>query len=213
MKLYGYWRSGCTWRVRIALAWKGIPYDYTPVNLLEDEQHREPYRNLNLMEFVPLLEWEERGAIRRLTQSLAILDHLESRFPEPPLLPTDPWLRARARQLAEMVNSGIQPFQTPLVVGQVKTIGGDDRAWVHFFVGRGLVALEEETSRTAGRFSVGDAPTFAECWLGPQLYAARRWKIDLAPFPTLTRIEAACEALPAFQAAHPDRQPDAKHAP
>jgi len=213
VKLYGYWRRGATWRVRIALAWKGVPHDYQPVNLLEGQQHEEPYRALNLLESVPLLEWHDGGAVRRLTQSLAILDHLEERFPSPPLLPTDPWLRARARQLAEMVNSGIQPFQTPLVLGKVKEAGGDDRTWVQFFLGRGLTALEEETSRTAGRFSVGDAPSFADCCLVPQLYAARRWKIDLAPFPTLTRVEAACETLPAFQAAHPDRQPDAVPAP
>ncbi|HUM09672.1 MAG TPA: maleylacetoacetate isomerase [Myxococcaceae bacterium] len=213
MKLYGYWRSGATWRVRIALAWKGIPYEYQPVNLLQGQQHQDPYRTLNLMESVPLLEWHDGGAIRRLAQSLAILDHLEQRFPSPPLLPTDPWLRARARQLAEIVNSGIQPFQTPLVTGKVKEFGGDDRAWVHFFLTRGFTALEEETSRTAGRFSVADAPSIADCCLVPQLYAARRWKMDLTPFPTLTRIEAACEALPAFQAAHPDRQPDAQPAP
>jgi maleylpyruvate isomerase len=213
MKLYGYWRSGATWRVRIALAWKGVQYEYQPIHLLKGQQHEDPYRSLNLMQSVPLLEWHEGGAIRRLAQSLAILDHLEHRFPSPPLLPTDPWLHARARQLAEMVNSGIQPFQTPLVLGQVKAFGGDARAWVHFFLTRGLTALEEETSRTAGRFSVGDAPSYADCCLVPQLYSARRFKIDLTPFNTLTRVEAACEALPAFQAAHPDRQPDAEHAP
>jgi maleylpyruvate isomerase len=213
VKLYGYWRSGATWRVRIALAWKSVPYEYQPVNLLSGEQHREPYSALNLMESLPLLEWHEGGAVRRLAQSLAILDHLEQRFPTPPLLPADPWLRARARQLAEIVNSGIQPFQTPLVLGKVKAFGGDDRAWVQFFLGRGFTALEEETSRTAGVYSVGDAPSFADCCLVPQLYSARRFKVDLAPFPTLTRIESACEALPAFQAAHPDRQPDAVQAP
>ncbi|HTS81567.1 MAG TPA: maleylacetoacetate isomerase [Myxococcaceae bacterium] len=213
MKLYGYWRSGATWRVRIALAWKGIAYEYQPVNLLEGKQHDEPYKALNLMQSVPLLEWHEGEAVRRLAQSLAILDHLEQRYPSPPLLPTDPWLRARARQLAEMVNSGIQPFQTPAVLGQVKALGGEEKPWVEFFYRRGLTALEEETSRTAGRFSVGDAPSFADCCLVPQLYACRRWKFDLSPFPTLTRIEAACEALPAFQAAHPDRQADAVHAP
>lgn len=213
MKLYGYWRSGATWRVRIALALKGVTYDYQPVNLLTGQQHQDPYRTLNLMQTVPLLEWNEGGAIRRLAQSLAIIHFLEERFPSPPLLPPDPWLRARARQLAEMVNSGIQPFQTPVVLGQVKAFGGDEKAWVHFFHTRGLTALEEETSRTAGRFSVGDAPTIADCCLVPQLYATRRFKIDLTPYPTLTRIEAACEALPAFQAAHPDRQPDAERAP
>jgi maleylpyruvate isomerase len=213
VKLYGYWRSGATWRVRIALAWKGVPYEYQPVNLLSGAQHQEPYSALNLMESVPLLEWHDGGAVRRLAQSLAILDHLEQRFPTPPLLPADPWLRARARQLAEIVNSGIQPFQTPLVLGKVKAFGGDDRAWVEFFLGRGFTALEEETSRTAGRYCVGDAPSFADCCLVPQLYSARRFKVDLEPFPTLTRIESACEALPAFQAAHPDRQPDAVLAP
>ena len=96
MKLYGYWRSGSTWRVRIALALKGATYDYQPVHLLKGEQHGEPFRTLNLMESVPLLEWHEGGAIRRLAQSLAIIDFLEQRFPSPPLLPTDPWLRARA---------------------------------------------------------------------------------------------------------------------
>ena len=213
MKLYGYWRSGATWRVRIALAWKGLPYDYQPVNLLEWEQNQDPYRRLNLMQSVPLLEWHEGEAIRRLTQSLAIIEYLEQRFPSPPLLPTDPWLRARAHQLAEIVNSGIQPFQSPTVLKQVKDAGGDDKAWVHSFHLRGLTALEEETSRTAGRFSVGDAPSIADCCLVPQLYASRRFKVDLTPYPTLTRIEAACEALPAFQAAHPDRQPDAQHTP
>jgi maleylacetoacetate isomerase len=213
MKLYGYWRSGATWRVRIALAWKGLPYDYQPVNLLSWEQNEDPYRRLNLMQAVPLLEWHEGEAIRRLAQSLAIIDYLDQRFPTPPLLPTDPWLRARARQLAEIVNSGIQPFQGPTVLKQVKDFGGDEKAWVHFFHLRGLTALEEETSRTAGSFSVGDAPSIADCCLVPQLYASRRFKVDLTPYPTLTRIEAACEALPAFQAAHPDRQPDAQHAP
>jgi maleylpyruvate isomerase len=209
VKLYGYWRSGATWRVRIALAYKGVAHGYQPVNLLSGEQRAEGYRALNLMESVPLLEWNEGGAVRRLAQSLAILDFLEQRFPTPPLLPTDPWLRARAHQLAEMVNSGMQPFQTPLVLGKVKELGGDEKAWVQFFHVRGLAALEEETSRTAGRFSVGDAPSIADCCLVPQLYACRRFKVDLTPYPTLTRIEAACEALPSFQAAHPDRQPDA----
>ena len=212
MKLYGYWRSGCTWRVRIALALKGVTYDYQPVHLLKGEQHHDPFRALNLLESVPVLEWHEGGAIRRLAQSLAIIDFVDQRFPSPPLLPMDPWLRARARQLAEIVNSGIQPFQTPFVMGQVKALGGDDKAWVELFHTRGLAALEEETSRTAGRFSVGDAPSIADCCLVPQLYASRRFKIDLTPYPTLTRIEAACEALPAFQAAHPDRQPDAEQA-
>jgi maleylpyruvate isomerase len=215
VKLYGYWRSGATWRVRIGLAWKGLPYAYEPVHLIKEggEQHGEPYRSLNPMESVPLLEWQEGETTRRLAQSLAILGYLEGRFPSPPLVPADSFLRARAWQLAEMINSGIQPFHTPDTLGQLKEIGGDDRAWAHRFLKKGLTALESEMRLTAGTHAVGDAPSFADCCLVPQLYTARRWKVDLTPFPTLTRVEATCESLPAFQAAHPDRQPDAEHAP
>ena len=213
MKLYSYWRSSSAWRVRTGLAWKGIPYTYEAVHLLKEHQHQETYRGKNPMGFVPMLEWEEGGTPRRLTQSMAILDYLEQRFPAPPLLPADPFLRARARQLAEMVNSGIQPFQNLSTLGYIKSIGVDDRAWIQHFLPRGLTALERVVQETAGKFCVGDAPSFADVYLVPQLYGARRFKIDLAPFPTLVRIDAACEALPAFQAAHPDRQPDAEPAP
>jgi maleylpyruvate isomerase len=215
MKLYSYWRSSSAWRVRIGLAWKGIPYTYEAVHLLKDggQQHSDTYRGKNPMGYVPMLEWEEGGTTRRLTQSMAILDYLEQRFPAPRLLPVDPFLRARSIQLAEMVNSGIQPFQNLSTLGYVKGIGVDDRAWIQHFLPRGLAALEKAVQETAGKYCVGDAPTFAEAYLVPQMYGARRFKIDLAPFPTLVRIDAACEALPAFQAAHPDRQPDAEPAP
>jgi maleylpyruvate isomerase len=165
------------------------------------------------MGFVPLLEWQEGGSTRRLAQSMAILDYLEQRFPTPPLLPADPFLRARSRQLAEMVNSGIQPFQNLSTLGYVKTLGVDDRAWIQHFLPKGLASLEAVVKETAGTFCVGETPSFADIYLVPQLYAARRFKVDLTPFPTLVRIDAACEALPAFQAAHPDRQPDAEPAP
>jgi len=215
MKLYSYWRSSSAWRVRIGLAWKGVPYTYEAVHLLKDggRQHAEEYRDKNPMGFVPLLEWQEGAVTRRLAQSMAILDYLEQRFPDPPFLPADPFLRARARQLAEMVNSGIQPFQNLSTLGYVKSIGVDDRAWIQHFLPKGLTALEKVVQETAEKFSVGDSPTLPDAYLVPQLYAARRFRIDLAPFPTLVRIDAACEALPAFQAAHPDRQPDAEPAP
>jgi maleylpyruvate isomerase len=215
MKLYSYWRSSSAWRVRIGLAWKGIPYTYEAVHLVKDggQQHADSYREKNPMGFVPLLEWQEGGHTRRLAQSMAILDYLEQRFPAPALLPADPFLRARSRQLAEMVNSGIQPFQNLSTLGYVKTVGVDDRAWIQHFLPRGLASLEAVVKETAGAFSVGETPSFADIYLVPQLYAARRFKVDLTPFPTLVRIDAACEALPAFQAAHPDRQPDAEPAP
>jgi maleylpyruvate isomerase len=145
---------------------------------------------------------------------MAILEYLEERWPEPPLLPRDPWRRARARQLAEIVNSGMQPFQnSPGVLGYVKDVlHGDERAWVQHHHARGLVALETTAAETAGKFLVGDEVTFADVFLVPQLYGCRRFGVDLAPYPTLLRVEAACVALPAFAAAQPDRQPDVRPA-
>lgn len=213
MRLYGYWRSSSTWRVRIALRHKGIAYDDRPVHLLREggEQHSPEYRALNPMEEVPTLELEHQGAGRlRLGQSLAIIQYLEAVKPDPPLLPADPYLRARAWQLAEIVNSGVQPFQNASVLRRIKEdLRGDDLAWVRHFIGRGLRALEALATETAGTFLVGDAVSVADLCLVPQLYGARRFGVDLAPFPVLVRVEAACEALPAFADAHPDRQSDA----
>src|SRR5262245_27926266 len=141
---------------------------------------------------------------------MAILEYLEERHPVPPLLPFDPWLRARARQLAEMVNAGIQPYQNTSVLKFVKeTLGADETAFMRHFMSRGLLALERTAAETAGTFLVGHAPSFADVCLVPQLGAARRFGVDLGPVPNLVRIDTACATLPAFAAAHPDRQPDA----
>ncbi|HEY3593171.1 MAG TPA: maleylacetoacetate isomerase, partial [Polyangiaceae bacterium] len=138
-------------------------------------------------------------------------EYLEERFPSPPLLPADPLARARVREIAEIVNSGIQPLQNLAVQRHVKhALGGDGPAFARHFVGRGLVALERMVAAIAGRFSVGDAVSLADVYLVPQLHAARRLEIDVAPFPTLLRVEGACENLPAFAAAHADKQPDAQ---
>jgi maleylpyruvate isomerase len=210
VKLYGYWRSGASWRVRIALAHKGIAHQQHPVHLVRDggEQYRPEYRDINPFSQVPTLELEDG---RRITQSLAILEYLEERFPDPPLLPGDPWLRARARMLAEMVNSGIQPLQNaPAVLGKVKELGGDEQAWARHFITRGLTALERSAAATAGTFLVGDQVSFADVCLIPQLFAARRFGVELAPFSALLAVERACEPLAAFAAARPERQPDAQ---
>ncbi|AUX45787.1 maleylacetoacetate isomerase [Sorangium cellulosum] len=214
LTLYGYWRSSCSWRVRIALAYKGVEHAYRPVNLVRDggEQLRDDYRTKNPMAQVPLLEFEEGGAVRRVSQSLAILELLEEWFPSPPLLPPpgERYLRAKARQLAEMINSGTQPMQNTATLRCVKEeLGGDERAFARRFIMSGLAAFQAAAGELAGRFCVGDEVTLADVCLVPQLYNARRYEVDLAPFATLTRIEAACLALPAFQAAHPDRQADA----
>jgi maleylpyruvate isomerase len=213
MKLYGYWRSSCSWRVRIGLAWKNQPFSYLAVHLLKDggQQKGEAFTSLNPMQSVPVLEVEDGGRMHHLTQSMAILEYLEERWPEPPLLPTDRLTRALARQAAEIVNSGIQPFQNSSVQKKVKhELHGDEKAFARHFITHGLGALEQLLQTTAGKYAVGDQVTYADCFLVPQLHGARRHEVDLAPFPTLTRVEAACMALPAFQAAHADRQPDAE---
>jgi maleylacetoacetate isomerase len=206
VKLYNYWRSSASWRVRIALAYKKIAYDYLPVNLLEQKQRADDYRALNPMQQVPTLVLDDG---RQLAQSIAILEYLEETVPEPALLPRDPYLRARARQLAELVNSGIQPFQNIPLIALYSEHGLDAKAIVSGHIARGLDALAGSAQATAGQFLVGDAPTFADVCLAPQLNAARRFGLDVASWPLLARVEEACNALPAFQTAHADRQPDA----
>jgi maleylpyruvate isomerase len=162
------------------------------------------------MQQVPTLEIiEDDGRRILIPQSLPILEYLEERWPDPAILPGDPYLRARARALAEIVNSGIQPMQNLPVLKKVKAMGGDEKAWVKDFVSNGLAAFEAQAAATAGHFCVGDHPTIADCCLIPQLYSARRFGVDPAPWKLLLRIEAACNELGAFAAAHPDKQPDA----
>jgi maleylpyruvate isomerase len=212
MKLYNYWRSSASWRVRIGLNLKGLAYNYEAVHLLKDggQQNSDAYRALNPMRTVPTLEFEHEGQVRRLSQSVAILEYLEERYPTPALLPSDPLLRARARMLVEMVNSGMQPLQNLSVLQFVKgELKSDDKAFGAHWNVRGLTALEAAVKETAGTYCLGETVSLADVFLVPQLYGARRFAVDLTPYPTLTRIEAACEKLPAFQAAHPDRQPDA----
>jgi len=212
VKLYTFWRSNSPWRVRIALGWKGVPHDVVTLDLGAGRQHTDDFRDLNLAEQVPVLELDELGPggrPRRITQSMAIIEYLEERYPTPPLLPSEPWARARARQLAEIVNSGIQPFQNLATTKKVQELGGDPRAWLEHFISRGLAVLERAARETAGTFLVGEAVTIADVYLVPQLYAARRFGVDLAPYPTLARVDATCAALPAFLTAHADAQPDA----
>lgn len=210
LTLYAYWRSSSAWRVRIGLQLKGLPHTIVSVNLLAQEQFGEAHQARNPMSQVPVLEVTEGVRTVRLSQSMAILEWLEERHPEPPLLPADLDGRARVRMLAEHVNSGIQPHQNASVLRMLKEkLPGFEREWVRHWVSNGLGALERAVSDGgAGRFCHGDAPGLADCYLVPQLYAARRFGVDLAPYPTLRRIEAAAAALAPFQAAHADRQPD-----
>ncbi len=211
-KLYGFWRSSATWRVRIGLAYKGVSYDYEPLHLRRDggEQNTDAYGAKNPMREVPLLEFEHEGRLVRLGQSMAILEYLDETIPAPSLLPTDPWLRARCRQIAEMINAGIQPLQNTRVQLWVENeLGADSRAWVRHWVTRALPALEAVVAETAGRFAVGDSLSLADLYLIPELQFARRFEIPLDAYPTLLRVEEACAVLPAFIAAHAKNQPDA----
>ena len=214
MILYDYWRSSSAWRVRIALHFKGIAFERRVVNLIKDggEQHTDAFRTLNPLGQVPVLVTQDKDGARTITQSMAIIGYLEETVPVPPLLPADPWLRARARQLAEIVNAGTQPLQNLTVLAHVEAQGLDREAWARHFIASGLAALEAASQETEATFLVGDAPSIADLYLVPQLYNARRWKVDLAPYPTLVRVDATCAGLPAFVAAHPDAQSDARPA-
>lgn len=214
MKLYGYWRSSSAWRVRIALHHKQLSFENIPVHLVNDggQQRKPEHTARNPMAQVPVLAVEHLGEEHHLSQSLAILEYLEETHPEPALLPRDPVQRAKARQLAEMVNSGIQPLQNLRVLVALQSTYGVDRlVWGRSVIADGLAAVEAVAQHTSGAFLVGDTPSFADLCLVPQLYNARRFSVDLEPLPTLRAIEARCEALPAFAAAHPSQQPDAVH--
>ncbi len=212
MKLYGYWRSSATWRVRIALNFKEIPYEYIPVHLVNDggEHRQDWYQALNPSQQVPTLEVELDGSTRHLGQSLAIMEFLEDFKADPAMIPSDLYLRARTRQLAEIVNSGIQPLQNMSVLNHLKALKIDPNAWSRKWISQGLTAYQTVVETTAGTFSVGDSPTWADACLIPQLYNARRFSIDLAPYSRLVDIEAACIELDSFKRAHADAQPDAQ---
>jgi maleylpyruvate isomerase len=208
--LHNYWRSSASHRVRIGLGLKKLPFEYAVINIVKREQHADAYRAKNPMAQVPTLEiTEDDGTVRAINQSLPILEYLDERFPEPAIMPRDPYLRARTRILAEIVNSGIQPLQNLTTTNQVKAFGGDAAVWPKSFIADGLAAFERTARETAGKFCVGDAPTIADCCLIPQLASARRFGVDIAKHDLLLGIEQRCMALPAFADAMPDRQPDA----
>ncbi len=210
--LYAYWRSSSTYRVRIVLEHKQVSYQVKPVHLLNNggEQNQPEFRALNPMGQIPLLEIEEAGQIVHLAQSVAICEYLEERFSEPSLLPQDSLQRARMRQIVEVINSGIQPVQNLRVLQAIDALGGSKLEWGKEAIERGFVALEALLKQTAGTYCVGDSLSLADAFLVPQIYNARRFKVDLEPFKEISRVEAECLKVPAFQKAHPDQQPDAQ---
>jgi len=207
MKLYAYFRSSSSYRLRIALNLKGLAHEIVPVNLVAGEQRGEAYRAINPQGLVPALDTGDA----QLVQSTAILEWLEEQYPDPPLYPADALARARVRGLCQHIACEIQPLNNLGVLGYLReTLGQDESAvnrWYAHWVTRGFESLE--AAAPAGGFFGGAAPGMAEVFLVPQLYNARRFAVDLAPFPRLVAIGARCADLDAFARAHPDRQPDA----
>jgi maleylpyruvate isomerase len=213
MKLYSYWRSSSAWRVRIALNVKGLAYEYEAVNLSPEVrgQTSADYALVNPLQQVPTLEWEDKGATLRLTQSVAIVEYLEELQPQAALLPRNTLLRARVREAVEIVNSGIQPLQNTWTIGEVRQLAGEAAVvpWMTKAMLRGLRALEAHAEKYAGRCLIDDAVTLADVYLAPQLYNARRFGIDVAQFPRLAAVEQHVSGLEAFSKARPELQPDA----
>jgi maleylacetoacetate isomerase len=209
LTLHTYWRSSASHRVRIALGFKGLSYEPVFVNLLEGKQREPEYKKKNPMGYLPCLVVDGVSYV----ESTAIVELLEELHPEPALLPKTPEERARVRALVQFVNAGIQPLQNLNVLEQ---LGDADRgAWLRHFISRGLGAFdalsaryEEETGKK-GPFAFGDSFTMADVFLLPQLYAARRYQVDIAAYPRVARAEAAAKDLPFVAAAHPEAQPDA----
>lgn len=211
LKLYSYWRSSASYRVRIALNLKGLAYETMPVHLMRDggEQFSDAYRALNPQARVPLLV----DGDFRLNQSQAILEYLEAAHPQPALVPAELHAQARVRAFCLTITADIQPLQNTSVLKyldeQLK-VGEDARnTWLRHWITRGLAALEHELSDAATPFVFGDTPSWADCVLVPQVYAAQRFGCDASRYARLARVAAHCNTLPAFQRAHPDAQPDA----
>lgn len=213
LRLYGYWRSSAAYRVRIGLNLKGLDYEQVPVHLVRDggEQHAADYAKTNPQKLVPVLQHGER----HIRQSLAILEYIDELWPEPALLPRTARDRARVRALAQVVACDIHPLNNLRVLQYLEREWNAPQPerdeWVRHWIAEGFTAFEamlvEDVSR--GEFCEGDTPSVADCCLVPQVYNARRFGVDLAPFPTIRQIEASCLALPAFDAARPEKQPDA----
>jgi len=210
LTLHSYWRATAPYRVRIGLALKGLSYDYVAVNLLDGSQRTDAYDAVNAQHLVPALVTDD-GV---LTQSLAILEWLEETQPTPPLLPASTRDRAVVRAMADIVACDIHPLNNLRILqalaGLGHAMGGDEQqAWGAKWIADGFAALEPMVARHGRGFSFGETPTIADCCLVPQIWSSNRFAVDLAPFPALRAVYERAGEHPAFQAAHPERQPDA----
>ena len=207
--LYGYWRSSAAYRVRIALGLKGLDYDYKAIDLRTGAQSGVGFTMLNPQGMVPYLIDGDTG----LNQSLAIIEYLDETYPDPPLLPASPVARARVRAAALAISCDIHPLNNLRVLKYLKEpLGHEQEAidtWQRHWIETGFAALEEIAEAATGTYLFGDTVTLAEVCLVPQFANARRCQADVARFPRLSAIDQALNALPAFAAARPERQPDA----
>jgi len=210
MKLYNFFRSSASFRVRIALALKGLPYTYVPVHLAKGEQLKAAYADLVADPLVPLLELDDGT---RLSQSMAIIEYLDETHPEPPLLPRDALGRARVRALAQSIACEIHPLNNLRVlkylVRELHVGEGAKNTWYRHWVRSGLEAFERQLAQQPGRpYCWGETPTLADCLLVPQIFNARRFDTPLDGLPRTLAVFDACMALPAFQQAQPSACPD-----
>lgn len=208
MKLHSYFRSGAAWRVRIGLHLKGIPFETVSHDLRTGAQRHPDYLARNPQGLIPALELDD-GTI--LTQSLAILEWLDETHPTPPILPANPTQRAHVRAVALAIAADTHPIQNLGVLKRIEALTSADtaRQWAQTTIANGLQAVETLISRNPGPYAFGPTPTLADILIIPQLLNARRFDTNLTPYPRIRAVEAACQTHPAFQAAHPDAQPDA----
>ncbi len=211
MKLHGFFRSGTSHRLRIALNLKGLSYETVPVDLRREQHLGDAYRALNPQGLVPTLEADGRV----LTQSPAIIEWLEERHPEPPLLPRDPDARARVRALAAIVGCDIHPVNNRRILEALRHDFGADEAavlrWCGRWIADGFDAVESllAADPDRGEFCFGSTPTLADVYLVPQVESARRFQVDVTRWPRIATVDAACQRLDAFRRAAPALQPDA----
>ncbi|KNA16848.1 hypothetical protein SOVF_085240 [Spinacia oleracea] len=208
LKLYSYWLSSCAWRVRIALNFKGVDFEYKAVNLVKGDQFTHEFQKLNPLSYVPVLVDEDIV----IADSFAIIMYLEEKYPQNPLLPQNLQKRALNYQAANIVASNIQPFQNLAVVKYIEEkLGSDERlSWAQHHIKKGFAALEKLLAGHTGKYATGDEVALADLFLAPQIAGAmKRFNIDMAEFPLLKRLNNAYSEQPAFQSALPEKQPDA----
>jgi len=210
MKLYNYFRSSASWRVRIGLALKGLSYEYASIHLAKNEQFAGAFAEQQVSHLVPALVLDDG---QWLSQSMAILEYLDEAHPEPPLLPSGAVARAQVRALAQDIACDIHPINNLRVLRYLKNDMGHPQeevdAWYRHWIATGLAIVEQRLAQTAGQFCFGDTPGLADCMLVPQVYNAQRFECPLDAYPTVMRVNAACLALPAFANSHPSTCPDA----